>query len=501
MRKILGVFAMLVTISGCRTPAPPVSRSPGEVLRDAVVKIHVTIQHQDYAMPWQARRPGGATGSGYIIGNRRILTNAHIVSDAKFLEVQREGDPRRFPARVDFVGHDCDLATIVLENEADAEIFFKDRKRVELAKDLPTLGDDVTVIGYPMGGDRISTTRGVVSRIDYSVYTHSGVDSHLVLQVDAAINPGNSGGPIVYQGKVVGLAFQGISWAENIGYGIPVPVLNHFLTDIKDGVYHGYPELGVAYLDLRNKALARNLRVPEGTTGVVVYYVDPFSSAKNHLMAGDVLNSIEGHVIANDGTITHNGNPVDFHELVEQKQWGDAIEFEITRKGISMTLSVPLKNPRDPYIFRRDYDRLPNYFVTGGLVFSPLTRSYLATLGSDYEGRNSQQLIYYSRYAKMDALYKDREEFVVLTRRLPHTVNTYAGEFLNGIVTDVNGVAVRELKDVKAGFAQPTDGFHVIRFAGIDSTLVLDAKAVSAADPAIVREYGIPASEHMGVER
>ena len=185
------------------------ARSRFTPLLSGVVKIYATFQAEDYTTPWQTGRPGSGTGTGFVIAKRRILTNAHVVSNARFLEVSRDGQPGRYLARVAFIAHDCDLAALTVDDPA----FFDGITPLSLAKAIPSLNDEVTVLGYPTGGDRISVTRGVVSRIDYSGYSHSGVDQHLVLQVDAAINPGNSGGPILFDRRVVGLAFQGLAWA------------------------------------------------------------------------------------------------------------------------------------------------------------------------------------------------------------------------------------------------------------------------------------------------
>ena len=66
------------------------------------------------------------------------------------------------------------------------------------------------------GGDNISVTKGVVSRVELTQYVHGA--SHLMaIQIDAAINPGNSGGPTIMNEKVAGVAFQNLSGAENIG--------------------------------------------------------------------------------------------------------------------------------------------------------------------------------------------------------------------------------------------------------------------------------------------
>src|SRR5690606_37853679 len=111
--------------------------------------------------------------------------------------------------------------------------------------ELPALRTPVSTVGFPTGGELISITEGIVSRIDFRRYAHSGYSEHLLVQVDSAINPGNSGGPVVQEGKVVGVAFQGLSSAENTGYIIPVPVVERFLRDIDDGVYNGHPHDGL----------------------------------------------------------------------------------------------------------------------------------------------------------------------------------------------------------------------------------------------------------------
>lgn len=462
-------------------------------LRESVVKIYITMQRPDYTMPWQSHSPGSGSGSGVIIDRRRILTNAHVVSDTKFLQVQKDGDPKRYPARVLFTGHDCDLAVITVDDQT----FFEGTRAIRFSDRLPDLNTEVTVLGYPTGGTKLSITRGVVSRLDYSPYSHSGADQHLVLQVDAAINPGNSGGPIIQNGRVVALAFQGMMNAENIGYGIPIPVIRHFLDDISDGRYDGYPELGAAYLETTNPALCRDLGMPPNKTGIVVYYLDPFGSGIGLLRTRDVLLSIDGHNIESDGTVTLNDNSVLFSELLERKQCGESIIFKIWRTNTEMKVTVPLKLSRDPFAYRNIYDELPDYYIFAGLVFSPLSREYLRATSRGPGDSNLHQLTYYSQYAKIDGLNKDRDEFVVLIRQLPHPVNTYTQPFMNGIVTEVNGKHIRSLADIKDAVASPVNGFHVIRFAGMDDYLILDAAAAASANEQILSRYGVPSPEYL----
>lgn len=465
-----------------------------QTLEHSIVKIYTTMQNENYSMPWQSYPPQSVSGTGFIIKGKRILSNAHVVSNARFIEIKKNNDSRRYSAHVKFAGHDCDLAVL----EVDDSSFFDDTKPVKFATKLPKLSDTVTVIGYPMGGSRVSLTKGVVSRIDYGTYSHSGVDQHLVLQVDAAINPGNSGGPVLLNGKVVGVAFQAITQASNIGYVIPVPIINHFLIDIKDGKYHGYPELGAAIMDTRNSALRESLGLSGDLTGSVVYYIDPFGSAKGFLKPNDVLLEIDGHNIAEDGTIKLNGNSIEFSELIERKQWGDTISLNIMRDKSIQNIEIPLTNPEDHYVFRNLYDQRPEYCTLGGLVFSPLTRNYLATIGQTLNGANQQQLLYATLDAKPDMLFKDRTEFVVLIRRLPHPINSYTDRFMNGIVSEVNGAHIGKLSDMQKAIQNPINGFQIIRFLGMNDYIVFDAEAEKRAQPQIMQRYALPASFFIG---
>ncbi len=483
---LTAVIATVALLSGCVTI--PNRGLPGpHAVQQSTVKIHNTMQVDRFSTPWQASPPMRGSGTGFVIGGKRILTNAHVVSNSRFLEVQKNGDPRRYLARVRFAAHDCDLAMLDVDDPA----FFENLPPVAFADTLPSLGDTVTAIGFPLGGDRVSITRGVVSRIDHSTYAHSAIDQHLVLQVDAAINPGNSGGPVVFNGKVVGVAFQGLSVGDNIGYAIPVPVIRHFLKDIEDGTYDGYPEIGIDYFELRNPAMRTSLGVPAGETGIVISRVDPFGSAQGHLEPGDVLLHIDGHDIAEDGTIRLDGNPVEFTELFERRQSGDTLDMRIFRAGQVHVLKLVLANPSDPFVFRNLYDIQPEYAIFGGLVFAPLNREILKTIGTGFETVNDQRLLYLSRYAKIDGHHRDHDSFVILIRRLPHPVNTYAEAFINGLVEEVNGTAIRRMQDLVTAFKTPANGFHVIRFAGMTDPLVLDAGVLGTVQDGILSQYGV----------
>ncbi len=236
-------------------------------IRKSLVRITATSQEPDYKVPWNPGAMSVGVGAGFVIDGDRIMTNAHVVSNARFIVVEKEDDPQHYPAMVQFVGHDCDLAVLRVLDKG----FFQNTRPLSTGG-IPAIESPVSVYGYPIGGERLSVTRGIISRIDFQTYTHSGIDSHLAVQIDAAINPGNSGGPVMQDGKVVGVAFQGYSGdvAQNVGYMIPTPVIRRFLKDISNGRYDGYVDLSLTYFKLVNPAERRGLGLPDNEQGVMV---------------------------------------------------------------------------------------------------------------------------------------------------------------------------------------------------------------------------------------
>ncbi|CAI0447780.1 unnamed protein product [Linum tenue] len=277
------------------------------VFLDAVVKVYCTHTAPDYSLPWQKQRQFTSTGSAFMIGNGRLLTNAHCVEYQTQVKVKRRGDDTKYVAKVLARGVDCDIALLAVESEQ----FWEGAEPLQLG-DLPHLQEAVTVVGYPLGGDTISVTKGVVSRIEVTPYAHGSSDL-LGIQIDAAINPGNSGGPAFNdRGECIGVAFQAYrsEEAENIGYVIPTTVVSHFLSDYeRNQKYTGFPSLGVLLQKLENPALRECLKVPS-SAGVLVRKVEPTSYANKVLKEGDVIVSFDNVQIGCEGTVPFRSNEV-----------------------------------------------------------------------------------------------------------------------------------------------------------------------------------------------
>ncbi len=465
-------------------------------LDKSVVLIRTVKQDYDYVTPWKQKTMTQGLGSGFVIAGKRILTNAHNVSNWRYIELRKENIAKRFPAKVEFVGHDCDLAVLKVADES----FFDGTVPLELAG-LPEVNSTVSTYGFPVGGNRISVTEGVVSRIETDTYVHSGADSHLVIQTDAAINPGNSGGPVIQAGKVVGVAFQGLRSADNIGYMIPTTVIRHFLKDIEDGRYDGFGSLGVLlYPGLHSASYADYLKVPQGQQGIVVISTIMHSSVESILKPQDVLTQIDEYEIDNDGMVRIHGLMLHLSEVIEQKQIGEKAELTFYRQGRRMTETATVALNRPIFEYARQYDAAPRYVCFAGLTFVPATRNFLETWGPEWLA----DIPYYLRYLFNNSMQlntdRQRKEYVVLGEILPDEANAYCTDFKKLVIESINGVTIRSLDDVVTAFKQPIGGYHLLKFMGEHRVLPIDAAKAESRHRLILEKYQVPAESRLEVK-
>ncbi|KAF3775689.1 Protease Do-like 10, partial [Nymphaea thermarum] len=379
-----------------------------ELALDSVVKIFTVSSSPNYFLPWQNKPQREITGSGFIIGGHRILTNAHVVADHTFVLVRKHGSPTKYRAEVQAVGHECDLALLVVESEE----FWEGMCHLELG-DIPLLQEAVAVVGYPQGGDSISVTKGVVSRVEQTQYAH-GAAQLMAIQIDAAINPGNSGGPAIMGNKVAGVAFQNLSGAENIGYIIPVPVIKHFINGVEErGRYTGFCSLGISCQPMENVQLREEFHMQPEMTGVLISKINPLSDAYQALQKDDIILSFDGVPIANDGTVPfRNRERITFDHLVSLKKPNDAAQLMVLRGGIKHELNVTLQ-PLQPLVPVQQFDKLPSYYIFAGLVFVPLTQPYLHEYGEDWYNSSPRRLC---ERALRDMPKKHGEQLVILSQ-------------------------------------------------------------------------------------
>lgn len=470
----------VATPSATKAPALP-------AVENSVVKIFATVRRPDPYKPWTKASPADVTGSGVIIEGKRILTNAHVVGYASQVEVQASQSGDRVPAKVIALARGLDLAVLELEDPS----FFDKRPPVQRAAVLPDVREAVFAYGYPVGGNSLSTTRGIVSRVEFVGY--GSFSSGLRIQIDAPINPGNSGGPVIAGDKMIGLAFSMAANAQNIGYVIPNEEIELFLKDVADGRYDGKPLLHDSFQNLENTGLRQYLKIDKSVEGALVHR--PYKNdASWPLKEGDIVTHVGEHPIDNQGMVKLGSNlRVRFQYRIQQLAKDGKVPMSIIRAGKPMKVEVPTSGPR-PLLIPDLNGGYPSYFVYGPVVFTRATSEFLSFMVASAPAANAYAFndspLITRRGDSPDAT---REELVVISGPFfPHPlVRGYNNRF-GSVVDTVNGVKIRSLAHLVSTLRDLKDEHVVFKFdQRYGENMILPRKAVLDATEGILSDNGI----------
>ncbi|NMM10116.1 MAG: DegQ family serine endoprotease [Polaromonas sp.] len=302
----------------------------------------------------QESTPTHVQGSGFIVSSDGIiLTNAHVVRDAKEVTVKLT-DRREFRAKV--LGADPKTDIAVLRIDA------KNLPVVALGKtsDLK-VGEWVLAIGSPFGFEN-TVTAGVVSAKGRSLPDDSAVP---FIQTDVPINPGNSGGPLFNtRGEVVGINSQIYSRSggyQGLSFAIPIDVAAKIKNQIVATGKVEHARLGVAVQEV-NQAFADSFKLDK-PEGALVSTVEKGSPAeKAGLQSGDVIRKVNGQPIVSSG---------DLPALIGLATPGDTVKLDIWRQGSSKELTARLANADDKSVQVASKKDAPNQGKLG-LALRPL---------------------------------------------------------------------------------------------------------------------------------
>ncbi|KAL6524411.1 Protease Do-like 9 [Orobanche hederae] len=463
---------------------------------DAVVKVFCVHTEPNFSLPWQRKRQYSSSSSGFVIKGRRVLTNAHSVEHFTQVKLKKRGSDTKYVATVLAIGTECDIGRTCFNASlltVDDDDFWEGVSPVEFG-DLPALQDAVTVVGYPIGGDTISVTSGVVSRIEILSYVHGSTEL-LGLQIDAAINSGNSGGPAFNdKGNCVGIAFQSLKHedAENIGYVIPTPVIMHFIQDYeKNGTYTGFPILGVEWQKMENPDLRLSIGMKPDQKGVRIRRIDPTAPEFKVLEPSDIILRFDGVNIANDGTVPfRHGERIGFSYLVSQKYTGDSAAIEVLRNSKILKFSVKLSTHRR-LVPAHNKGQPPSYYIIAGFVFTIVSVPYLRSeYGKDYE--------YEAPVKLLDKLLHEmpqtpEEQIVVVSQVLVADINIGYEDIVNTQVLAFNGQPVKNLKSLAQMVKSCNDEYLKFDLA-YQQIVVLQTKNAKAATLDILLTHCIPSA-------
>lgn len=286
-------------------------------------------------------------GTGFVLKSGVIVTNYHVIADARFLTIT--DDDWSYDAEI--VGVDPMLDIAVLKSPMSV----LQERGIELAApDSLRVGQKVFPIGYPRGFGK-SISEGIVTGLGRVLAdtTHSWLSP--MIQTDATINPGNSGGPLLDDcGRAIGMVTRAAlpAYAENIGFAIPVSVLGPIVDEIVatghvSRAWHGL------YGQMVVPPIMAMLGTPQDAwfdaTGFMVETVEPGSAAdraglhggdwpirlggREYLMGGDIITEVDGRAIDNLDTAL---------EVVRNLKIGQTISLTYLRNTELHSVSVTL---------------------------------------------------------------------------------------------------------------------------------------------------------------
>ncbi len=483
-------YQVLLGLAGVLLSATPAGGSqPAPAAEPAPVRLHVACQEPDYSSPWKRSREENRSGYGCLVAPGRILTTADIVKDATMIKVEKRGEKRYFPGRVEVIDYDVDLALISVGDES----FFDDLVPVELAEEVE-LDQPVQFLVFAEP-DRIRAIPGAIVRVSVEEYYLSPAR---FLTFGAAVNFEDRGGgwsePVVSEGKLVGMT---MTYDPQRQYAVVIPasIIRRFLAAARPEGYAGFPDQGFSVAPTRDPAFRAFLGLTGRPGGVYVTSVFPGSSADGVLREGDVLLAVDNR-------------PLDLEGYYEDPLWGrldcrdlftrhyspgDRVELEVVRQGEPRRLEMVLGRwlLSDYLIPPYSSGVPPEYLIVGGAIFQELTRDYLRQWGSQWARRGNKKLLYQNYYnARRPG--PERKRIVLLNRVLPDEVNLGYQGLEDLVLAEVNGRPIGEVADLAEALRSPDRGFHRFTFEEFDREMIFKVPDLEKADPRIALQYGIP---------
>jgi putative serine protease PepD len=273
---------------------------------------------------------GGGSGSGFVVsGDGTIVTNDHVVEDAKTVRVTFDDKGESYNARVVGTDPSSDVAVIHVDPSKATlrPLTFADSSKV-------AVGDNAVAIGYPLGLDRTATA-GIVSGLGRTIQAPNGFTIDNVIQTDAPINPGNSGGPLLDdRGRVIGINSQiataGSQGSVGIGFAVPSNTVRKVVPRLERGQTIKRAYLGVSTSETPNGQGARVGSVtPNGPAEKAGLRAGSTVTGKG----GDTILSVDGKPVT---------GPDDLSSQIAAKQPGDVVKLIVERGGQRQSMSVTL---------------------------------------------------------------------------------------------------------------------------------------------------------------
>lgn len=449
----------------------------GEAVQNSsLVKVNATSQSYSLHLPWQKESPSGRRGLGVVLAGNKVLVTAQMVADATYIELELPDSGQKMPAKVVAVDYEANLSLLECPPSDRQKAFFAGLKPMSIDNSA-RLGDAVSVLQTGRVGDlirsplrisKVLTRRYIVEGSGFLVYEATGI-------VRSEANSFTL--PVVKGGKLAGLLLSYDS-KNQVTTILPAPIIEHFLQDVADGSYEGFPGLGMEYQPTQDEQLREFLGLKNGDPGVLITAVMKGASAeKAGMKKNDILVAINGFNIDARGDYKDpQYGPLSAGHLVRGRAYvGDKVEIKVLREGKEVLLTGELtrKKPEDHLVLPYLFDKGPRYVLMGGLLFQELSQPYLDAFGEEQRSGAILRLTHIASHPD-DYEKSGRKKLVFLSLVLP-TPSAQGYDKLGGqVVNKVNGRTINDLNDLAEAFKNAKDTWHIIELNDFPHVLYLD---------------------------
>lgn len=488
MKIHLLLWAAFVTLVASAQAQP--DRAPdASAWEQSIVGIELTRKQYDFSQPWNKRTARNAK-TGVLVGERQILTTADDVFDRTLVRLQKSGRGRWTIGEVLWVDYQANLAMVTTQDEA----FWTGLKPVRLSGAIPA-GGTLQIVRWREG--KLENRAAEFTQYTVKEAALASIN-HVVLEVGSDIQGVGKGEPVIANSHVIGLttAQTGRTCSTT-----PASFIQSILDARAKNEYRGLGFFHFFWQPAENLASLAFLKLPGEPRGVLVIDVPERPDGQPAVLKRqDVLLQIDGFDIDIEGDYTDpEFGALMLENLSTRRKWaGDEVKIKIWREGKETDVSYRL--PKFEYtnslLPDATYDQEPEYLVVGGLVFQPMTDSYLQSWGADWKRRAPFRLNYYNSQPRT----KERPGLVILSQVLPDEYNIGYQDLRYLVVDSVNGLKISYLPDLQKALAQPVNGFHVIQMVQSDSIrkVVLAAGAKEQqATQRVLGAYNITKDHHI----
>ncbi len=480
------IFGTVIILCSQLTVAENRQADLTEPMKQSIVYLETSFYGYEQTQPWRHKDLAENWACACAVGEYEVLTTAQNVANLAFVKALIYGQNEFVGAKIKVVDYESNLCLIELDPNAVSKplkplVFTEDyRKGAEV--DFYWLSSD----------NHLYNGRGYLDRTKVQK-TNTSYEKRLNYIVTNTSHRTGAGQVYCVGSEPIGIASRSNENKE--ASLISAEVINSFLAAVADGAYEGFGAVGFTASELLDPAVRSFLKMPASLkTGAYVTDVYNLGTGCDVLKKADVILAIDGNTLNSYGQFMHPKYEwLLFHHLITSKTVGETVLFELWRDGGKIQLQAEVKNFKasEMLIPYHEYDRQPEYIITGGFILQKLTRGYLARWGDDWTGKVSPHLYHYYR----DLAFKptsERSNIVILSYVMPANINIGYNNLGQIVVKKFNGMAIRSIADIlTAQKLNPESKYDVIEFEMDNPVVVVPREQLPAADMFIRKSYGI----------